>query len=85
MMLNLPCLTATKQDYIKIITEDTMSRHSMKQVLMDRDGLTEEEAEAQVDDARANLMALIENGDMESAMDVCYDYGLEPDYLEDLI
>lgn len=52
--------------------------------LMDRDGISREEAEKQVADARESLMKRL--GDGEMPFDVCEEeFGLEPDYLEDLI
>ena len=57
---------------------------SIKTVLMNRDGLTESEAELEVKNAREEIMDLITEG--ESPMDFCEDrWGLEPDYLEELI
>ena len=59
---------------------------SIKQVLMRRDGLSEDEAQDAVDDARSELRFFIEQGDLAAAEDVCMDYfGLEPDYLDELL
>ena len=53
-------------------------------VLMERDGLTREQAEQRVKEARRLLMAQVSNG--EYPFDFCYEeFGLEPDYLEELI
>lgn len=57
---------------------------SLKEVLMDRDGLTSEEADKRIAEAKEDIMDRLGEGDM------CFDYmveefGLEPDYLEDLI
>ena len=56
----------------------------LKKVLMERDGLTEEEAQEQIDNAHEELMERLEDGEMpfDFMMD---EFGLEPDYLEDLI
>ena len=56
----------------------------IEQVLMERDGLTEEEAEKQVSEAREHFMERLADGDMP--FDFCEEeFGLEPDYLEELI
>jgi hypothetical protein len=59
-------------------------RESIKEVLITRDGLTEEEAQILINEARDEFYQLVEDGDIKS-FDVCLDFfGLEPDYLEDL-
>lgn len=61
-----------------------MNVPKLKEVLMKRDGLTSEEADKQIADARGELMERIGNGEMP--FDFCEEeFGLEPDYLEDLI
>jgi hypothetical protein len=58
--------------------------NSLKQVLMNRDGLTSAEADEQILNARRELMQRIEDGEMP--FDFCEEeWGLEPDYLEDLM
>jgi hypothetical protein len=58
--------------------------NSLKQVLMNRDGLTSAEADEQILNARRELMQRIEDGEMP--FDFCEEeWGLEPDYLEDLL
>jgi hypothetical protein len=53
-------------------------------VLMKRDGLTRKEAEKRVVDVKGQLMDRL--GDGEMPFDICEEeFGLEPDYLEDLI
>lgn len=53
-------------------------------VLMKRDGLTRKEAEKRVADVKGQLMDRL--GDGEMPFDICEEeFGLEPDYLEDLI
>jgi hypothetical protein len=61
-----------------------MSRPTFKQVLMSRDGMSESEADAEVAEAKIDLASAIDDDPM-SAMDFMEQYGLEPDYLEDLI
>ena len=57
---------------------------NLKDVLMKRDGLTSEEADRQISEAREELNRRMEEG--EDAFDICEDeFGLEPDFLEDLI
>lgn len=58
--------------------------NSLKQILMNRDGLTSAEADEQILNARRELMQRIEDGEMP--FDFCEEeWGLEPDYLEDLM
>lgn len=57
---------------------------SLKEVLMRRDGLTEQEANEQIQDAREELNDRLANGEMPD--DICEElFGLEPDFLFDLI
>ena len=59
---------------------------SIKKVLMERDGYLEIEADEIIEEAREALNEYIEEGDMESAENICQDYfGLEPDYLMELM
>lgn len=61
-----------------------MSRKSLRDVLMERDGLTAEEADKQIAEATEELHSRLAEGDMP--FDLCEEeFGLEPDYLEDLI
>ena len=56
-----------------------MSDYNLKDVLMDRDGLTSDEADREIERMREE----IEDGaDPEG---ILFDIGLEPDYLEDLL
>ena len=57
----------------------------IKETLMDRDQITEDEADDRVSALRDQLFQYLEDGDMDSAYDVCEEEGLEPDYLMDLI
>ena len=50
---------------------------------MERDGLTEEQADEQIKEAKIILNERL--GEGESPYDICEElFGLEPDYLEDL-
>jgi len=59
----------------------------IKVVIMKRDGLSSEEADEMIAEARAELMMLIDdNGTYMEACDVVeQNFGLEPDYLEELL
>jgi hypothetical protein len=51
---------------------------------MERDGISEAEADAQVKEAKEQLAAALKAGDDPS--DICQElFGLEPDYIEELI
>jgi len=57
---------------------------SIKTVLMRRDGLTEDEAQDCINECLDDLRERIDNG--ESPFDICEEYfGLEPDYLDELL
>ena len=57
---------------------------SLKQVLIRRDGLTDQQAQEQIEDARTELLARLDEGEMP--FDLCEElFGLEPDYLEELM
>ena len=59
----------------------------MKEVLMNRDGMSEVEATNEVNNAREEMWDIIDNGgtldDLEDMM--AFGYGLELDYLEELL
>lgn len=55
------------------------------QVLMDRDGLSYEEAVKQFSLLQGEAWEIAEDGDYEEMEDLLLDYGLEMDYLDDLI
>jgi hypothetical protein len=51
---------------------------------MKRDGMSEEEADILIEDARQDLLERCDTG--EDCYDICQEYfGLEPDYLEELL
>ena len=57
---------------------------SIKSVIMRRDGLTEEEADEQIAEAKRELDERLAVGDMP--FNICEEYfGLEPDYIMDLM
>ena len=59
---------------------------TIKQTLMDRDGISAEHADELIDEARSELQDLINDGDFATAEDICqYHFGLEPDYLMELV
>jgi len=58
----------------------------LKTTIMRRDDISSEEADDQIAEAKAQLMEYLEEGDSCSAQDICEEFfGLEPDYLFDLI
>ena len=55
---------------------------SLKSVLIKRDGITEEEADDQIQDARKQFNSYLDSGDLVSAEHICEEcFGLEPDYV----
>ena len=62
-----------------------MERKSIKEVLMERDGLTEKEAQEQVELVKGELNDAITTGDFNKAFDSPLLVGLESDYIEDLL
>jgi len=57
---------------------------SLKEVLMERDGMSETEAEELIQEAREDMMERLADGEMPH--DICEEwFGLEPDYIMDLI
>jgi hypothetical protein len=58
-----------------------------EKVIMNRDEVSAEEAKRQRDEAREELYAMLEDGDSYDDIEdmLMYDYGLEMDYIFDLI
>ena len=57
---------------------------SIKSVLMERDGMSEEEAKSLIQEAREELFRMLYEG--KDVHDICEEYfGLEPDYLDELM
>ena len=58
----------------------------LKEVIMRRDGMTSEEADELIQEAKETMQEYLAEGDFMAAEDICQDYfGLEPDYLFDLL
>ena len=58
----------------------------IKKVLMKRDGMSSEEADNLIDEAKEALQNYLDEGDSFGAEHVCEEFfGLEPDYLDELI
>ena len=56
----------------------------IKKVLMERDKMSEAEAEDLIEEAREALQERLAEGDMP--YDICQEFfGLEPDYIDDLM
>ena len=59
---------------------------TIKQVLMRRDNMTSDEADNLINEAIEALNYYLDNNDMDAAHNICSEYfGLEPDYLDELI
>jgi len=59
---------------------------NLKDILMRRDGITEEEANELIKDAKEQLQEYLDEGNTEAAYEICSDYfGLEPDYIMELL
>ena len=59
---------------------------SIKQILMERDEMSEEEAEDLIEEAKEALLEYLDDGDIFSAENICEEFfGLEPDYLDELM
>ena len=56
----------------------------IKETLMERDGLTDVEADDLISEAKADLMERLDDGEMP--FDICGEwFGLEPDYMDELV
>ena len=59
---------------------------TLKQVLMARDGISGSEADRQIKEAKEQLQEYLKMGQLEEAHSICEEFfGLEPDYIFDLI
>jgi len=57
-------------------------KKEIKQILMQRDGMTDEEAGELIVDFEEALESIVDEGDLMAAEELVADYfGLEPDYL----
>jgi hypothetical protein len=59
----------------------------IKRILMQRDGMSSEEADELIAEAKAELKNRLENGDIfELDAEICEEFfGLEPDYIFELL
>ena len=63
-----------------------MPSNSIKQILMTRDNMIERDADDLIQQAYEAFHDYLVSGDTDYAENVCSEYfGLEPDYLEELI
>lgn len=54
---------------------------SIKEILIERDGMDPDDADALIADAQEEFDMYIADGDLNAAENICSDYfGLEPDY-----
>jgi len=82
--LRIPSNNDINPNYYK--KENFIMNESIKDILMRRDNLTSDEAQNLIDEAKEAMNEYLDNNDMESAYNVCSEYfGLEPDYLDELI
>lgn len=59
---------------------------TIKQILMERDGLSAAEAAAEIAEAKAQLAEYLDEGDQLAALNICEEFfGLESDYLDELL
>ncbi len=59
--------------------------NNIKQVLMQRDGMSAADANDLIREAKEQLQEYLENGEEYLAEDICAEFfGLEPDYLMEL-
>ena len=64
----------------------SMQRRTIKQVLMERDDLSGEDADNLIAEGKEAFYTAVDEGDMEAAECICEDYfGLESDYIDELI
>ena len=61
-------------------------RETLKEVLIKRDGITPEQADAKINKAKKALKDLLADGDLDGAMSICEtQFGLEPDYIDEIM
>jgi len=59
---------------------------TIKEILMDRDELSAENADMVIADAKEQLEEYFDRGDFSAAYNICEEFfGLEPDYITELI
>ena len=58
----------------------------IREILMTRDGMTADEADNLINEAKEQLFDYLAEGDMSGAEEICEEFfGLEPDYLFELM
>jgi len=63
-----------------------MPNETIEDILMRRDGMSADEADELIAEAKDALMEHLDSGDMLLAEEVCEEYfGLEPDYLFEIM
>ena len=59
---------------------------SLEKVLVERDGMSETDAHKELEAFREETADYVMNGDLESLEDaLMYDFGVEPDYIFDVL
>lgn len=59
---------------------------SLKKVLMERDGISADHADILIEEAQEQLQIYLAEGELDYAEDICNEFfGLEPDYLMELL
>ncbi|GAA5521520.1 hypothetical protein LQ318_07195 [Aliifodinibius salicampi] len=59
---------------------------NIKEILLQRDNLSEKEADDLIREARDQMDRYLQRGDIDSAYHICEEYfGLEPDYITQLM
>jgi hypothetical protein len=70
----------------KLILTERKIEMSIKSILMERDGITADEANAIIAEAKEALQVYLTEDDTCSASEICEEYfGLEPDYIFELL
>ena len=61
-------------------------QETIKEILIRRDGMSPEDAQRQIDDAKETLDYYLDNCNFTAANTICEEFfGLEPDYLDELL
>lgn len=58
---------------------------TIKQILIERDGMTPEQADLAIQECKEEFYQRIEEGDMEADNVLMDHFGLEPDYIDELL
>jgi len=59
---------------------------SIREILMRRDNMSVQDAENLIAEAREQFYEYLDSGDQNSAYNICQEYfGLEPDYIDELL